>query len=587
MIYLLDKRLLEIKKECLAKREQERHKSNFISNVRLVIFLFFVVFLGIYFKTGSGLYLGISILLFIGFIVLVIIHRKVDETIEKLDFRSNILSKYERRIDDEWKKEEVEEVDIEDDFANDLNIVGKSSLFQFIDFTSSLGGKMRLVEKLSLKKVKKKEISESQKAIEELREDLPFIFEFQEKLGMLEEVQKTDFKTLFTLFNKSERKSVYPLVLSLLFSVSTWAVGILSLLGFVPYYIFIFLMLWQLGSSYFYMNFHPEEFDAIAKYARLTSRLSDIFDFVASKEFTSKKNRSLVESVRKGKTVLKKAIKLAEMDMYRSNFVTYSIANIFFSLNFVLLYKYDELVSLKAEEFKSGIEAIEEFECEVSLLTIALVKKETSIPVIRDDMSLEVLSVRHPLIKDKVCVDNDFNSKDYINIITGSNMSGKTSFMKTIGINLVLAYLGTYVCASKFEAPIMKIFTSINVQDDIAHGISTFYGELKRIKNIIDYSKKNSFPIVAFIDEIFKGTNYNDRILGAKETLKQFAKLNTMIFLTTHDFELCELKNKKCVNYHFKERYEKDKISFDYKIRDGRCKTTNAKYLMKEMGILK
>lgn len=584
---MLDKRLLEIKKECLAKREQERHKSNFISNVRLVIFLFFVVFLGIYFKTGSGLYLGISILLFIGFIVLVIIHRKVDETIEKLDFRSNILSKYERRIDDEWKKEEVEEVDIEDDFANDLNIVGKSSLFQFIDFTSSLGGKMRLVEKLSLKKVKKKEISESQKAIEELREDLPFIFEFQEKLGMLEEVQKTDFKTLFTLFNKSERKSVYPLVLSLLFSVSTWAVGILSLLGFVPYYIFIFLMLWQLGSSYFYMNFHPEEFDAIAKYARLTSRLSDIFDFVASKEFTSKKNRSLVESVRKGKTVLKKAIKLAEMDMYRSNFVTYSIANIFFSLNFVLLYKYDELVSLKAEEFKSGIEAIEEFECEVSLLTIALVKKETSIPVIRDDMSLEVLSVRHPLIKDKVCVDNDFNSKDYINIITGSNMSGKTSFMKTIGINLVLAYLGTYVCASKFEAPIMKIFTSINVQDDIAHGISTFYGELKRIKNIIDYSKKNSFPIVAFIDEIFKGTNYNDRILGAKETLKQFAKLNTMIFLTTHDFELCELKNKKCVNYHFKERYEKDKISFDYKIRDGRCKTTNAKYLMKEMGILK
>lgn len=93
--------------------------------------------------------------------------------------------------------------------------------------------------------------------------------------------------------------------------------------------------------------------------------------------------------------------------------------------------------------------------------------------------------------------------------------------------------------------------------------------------------------MIIFIDEIFKGTNYNDRILGAKEVLKRFIELNCIVFLTTHDFELCEIKNKKIKNYHFSEKYVDDKIVFEYKIKKGKCQTTNAKYLMTQMGIIK
>ncbi len=236
--------------------------------------------------------------------------------------------------------------------------------------------------------------------------------------------------------------------------------------------------------------------------------------------------------------------------------------------------------------FKESIEALEEFELLISLSTIAFVKEQIVLPMLQENISLEMIDMKHPLLEENTCVANNFQCNQDIQIITGSNMSGKTSFMRTIGVNLILAYTGTYVTASRFSCSIMKIFTSINVKDDISNGISTFYGELKRIKEVLDFSKEKKLPMIVFIDEIFKGTNYNDRILGAKEVLKKLSGLPCIVFLTTHDFELCEINNRKVHNYHFEETYQKNKIFFDYKIKKGQCKTTNAKYLMKEIGII-
>ena len=122
--------------------------------------------------------------------------------------------------------------------------------------------------------------------------------------------------------------------------------------------------------------------------------------------------------------------------------------------------------------------------------------------------------------------------------------------------------------------------------DDINKNISTFYGELLRIKNIIDYSKEITYPMIVFIDEIFKGTNYNDRIFGAKEIIKLLSTLNCIVIISTHDFELCQIDNKSIYNYHFEERYENGNIIFDYKLLKGQCKTTNARFLMNSIGLI-
>lgn len=193
----------------------------------------------------------------------------------------------------------------------------------------------------------------------------------------------------------------------------------------------------------------------------------------------------------------------------------------------------------------------------------------------------------HPLIPKDVCVRNDFEINNGACVITGSNMSGKTTLLRTVGINLVLAYSGAPVFAHKLECSVMDIFTSMRVHDDLNRGISTFYAELLRIKMIIDYSHKEQ-PLIYLIDEIFMGTNSLDRIAGARSVLKNLSKSWIIGLISTHDFELCDLEHESSVkikNYHFTEKYINNEIKFDYKLRPGRSKTTNAKYLMKMVGI--
>jgi DNA mismatch repair ATPase MutS len=163
-------------------------------------------------------------------------------------------------------------------------------------------------------------------------------------------------------------------------------------------------------------------------------------------------------------------------------------------------------------------------------------------------------------------------------------MSGKTSFLRVMGMNLVLMNLGCKINGQSFKANDFKIFSSMRIKDDFINGVSSFYSELLNIKKAIDYQKTNNNMII-FIDEIFRGTNSNDRINGAISLIKQLNKENVILFLTTHDFELCDINLDNIDNFHFEEHYENDKILFDYKIKNGKCNTTNAKYLMKMVGI--
>lgn len=133
----------------------------------------------------------------------------------------------------------------------------------------------------------------------------------------------------------------------------------------------------------------------------------------------------------------------------------------------------------------------------------------------------------------------------------------------------------------------MDIYTSMRITDDLSAGISTFYAELLRIKMIIDNSRRKA-PMIFLIDEVFRGTNSSDRIVGAKNVVMNLDKEWIIGLISTHDFELCELqnlKNSRIVNYHFTEVYSGNEIKFDYKLKTGRCQTTNAKYLMKMVGI--
>ncbi len=191
------------------------------------------------------------------------------------------------------------------------------------------------------------------------------------------------------------------------------------------------------------------------------------------------------------------------------------------------------------------------------------------------------------LLTEEAATSNDAHLTAGTLVITGSNMSGKTTYMRVLGSNMVLAYAGAPVCARSFVLTPMAVYTSIQIHDDLAGGISTFYAELLRIKKMMEYSRKGR-PMLILIDEIFRGTNSADRIVGAREAIRRLTLPHAITIVTTHDFELCDLGREgvPVANAHFEEHYKDDKILFDFKIRAGRCRTTNAQYLLRMAGIM-
>ena len=185
----------------------------------------------------------------------------------------------------------------------------------------------------------------------------------------------------------------------------------------------------------------------------------------------------------------------------------------------------------------------------------------------------------HPLVKN--CVANSFNLDGGV-ILTGSNMSGKTTFIRTLGVAQTLYNAKGLIPAKEYQSTNLNIYTSLRANDMLSEGISTFYAEILRMKKINQAIKDEKALI--FIDEIFKGTNANDRINASLKVIEKLNKYNQLFVITTHDFELCDADN--ILNYHFNEEYNDDKISFDYKIKEGKCETKNAIYLLKMADII-
>ena len=265
-----------------------------------------------------------------------------------------------------------------------------------------------------------------------------------------------------------------------------------------------------------------------------------------------------------------------EMLSYRQNLLLSLIGNgtFFMDLWIAIRYNYQ---SKHLSSIEKGIDALTELELLLSLATIGMDNQVYTIPTLKD--KIEILEGYHPLVKN--CVPNSLTLEGGI-VLTGSNMSGKTTFMRMLGVNQILANAGGLVCASSFQTSNFKVFTSLRANDMLQEGISTFYAEVNRMKKIVTESEQGN--VLVLIDEIFKGTNAKDRIYAAKEIIKKLHSYQTNFLITTHDFELCEVPIIE--NYHFDEEYEENKIWFDYKIKKGKCQKTNAIYLLKLAGVL-
>lgn len=571
--------------------------SNYLAAFRLIFFLICLGFL-INFYTKELYYMDISIALvfIIVYIILLNYHNKIKYN-KKLCLK--IIEINESSIESakgEWMnfadtgKEFMNE---KHPYINDLDIFGKGSLFQFINSTVTYMGRMEIKEALSKRRYSIDEIYERQNAIKELSNKIGWKQRFlaEGKINIEETVNPDEL----IIWGKEESyigsksKTIY--LIKYIPIITFIIILIYFATHAIPAYFPIAALLIQVFLVYYKKEKRVNSLELVNLYKKhiliYKNMLKMIERYTFKSTYLEKLRGSLFDQNKESATKqIDHLANLVNLISDRKNFF-------YIVLNILTLWDYQCIFALDRWKIKSGIKMstwlhiIGRFEELCSISNIKYDNTTWTMPKFTNDMEISAVKLGHPLItKNRVCNDLEIGKNEKIILVTGSNMSGKSTMLRTVGINLVLAYTGAPVCAESFYCPIMNIYTCMRTSDNIEENISSFYAELIKIKNIINAVKKHE-RVFFLLDEIFKGTNSFDRHTGAQILISKLSEKKIIGFISTHDLELGELEkqNSKIKNYYFEEYYKNNKIYFDYKFKKGVSTTRNALYLMKLAGI--
>ncbi|TWH51865.1 MutS family DNA mismatch repair protein [Sporomusa sp. KB1] len=594
---------MAIKNKILAGIEQYKQEetqqlkaTNLFSNLRLASFVLGIGFAAALYYNGQGNF-GIFMLLvtLTAFFYFVGWHQAANRKLECMRCYIKINENNLARLNGTWGKfsdSGAEFRDPEHPYINDLDVFGENSLFQLMNTTNTYYGRQELQRLLKRPQADIEVIHARQRAVKELAEKSDFIDKLQ-CVGMMSKGIIYDPARLVQYVQGEavlfSRKRLHAGVLFV--SIGTVISCILAFLDILPALIPGILVICQGILSVAGFKEVSAALDTIHRFKENIKAFKELFAIIQQQEFHESELIKMQEILggRHGQAMhsIKKLEHIAEAVDVRYNIISYTL------FNFFLLWDYHCVFALETWKKQDGklverwLSAVAYFEATASLANLARLNPTWSFPILTDKLCFDSKKAGHPLLDAHKRVANDFTLNQGLGIITGSNMSGKTTMLRTVGINLVLAYAGAPVCAKQLTCSVMDIITSMRISDDLGNGISTFYAELLRIKKIIEQAKIKQ-PMIFLIDEIFRGTNSNDRITGALGVLRNLNKEWVIGLISTHDFELCGLEQEagiQAVNYHFLESYQEGEIQFDYKIRLGRCYTTNARYLMQLVGI--
>ncbi|MFT4760601.1 MAG: hypothetical protein ACI9XO_004819 [Paraglaciecola sp.] len=494
-------------------------------------------------------------------------------------------------------------------YTSDLDVFGEHSIFQLVNRATTESGRIRLSEWLSAP-APNAEIQDRQKAIKELAQKLDWRQDFQAS-GMPFQNKKSDYAKLLAWVEKPavllKHQQIYlaiAIILSVLFFLGAYFLydSLNSKNGNHVIY-FSFLILILLVNYMILRKVRPIAENIVETSTEHLSTFRgyrSLINKIESEPFKSKKLDDLQSIFLKGKysacNEIDRICKLLNFSHQRpiekipigGNYM-YPLLNSVLLLDIYLILGTEKWKSKNKAFFKSWAEVVSDFEVINSFAGFCYSNPSYTFPEITEKryyVHFEALG--HPLLIANKRVCNDFKSvgQGDVVMITGSNMGGKSTFLRTVGVNLVLALAGAPCCAKYGEVSNLKLYTSMRTQDNLRQGISSFYAELNRIENmlkLIDHSPNIYF----LLDEMFKGTNSEDRYKGGISLINQLSQLKTSGIIATHDIELAKLSgHKKLVtNYSFNSEIKDNSMIFSYKLDAGICTDFNASELMKRSGI--
>ena len=478
-------------------------------------------------------------------------------------------------------------------YSYDIDLFGRGSFFQYINRTSIKEGRQELFKTLTENSTSNIELK--QEAIKELAHKPEWRQQFSAIASLVR--VKHSSKTIVDWIHNY--KPVFPIFLSFLpiiFSIISLILIVLVSFELLDSVIILFWFFIGLGVSGFYLKkvnaIYQDADKAKDTFKQYHKLLGEIETANFSSQILKEKQTAIKTETKKASAIFASFSRILDALDQRNNIVIAVLGNAFFLRDIQQAFKVEQWIKTYAHKVENWFEVIAFFDAQSSLGNVAFNHSEYVFPSINSDKNIiKTENLGHPLLKREQRIDNDFSiEKQQFFIITGANMAGKSTFLRTVSLSIVMTNIGLPVCASFFEYSPIKLITSMRTTDSLTDDSSYFFSELKRLKFIVDEINPETSGEDYFIilDEILKGTNSTDKAIGSKKFVQKLVASNSTGIIATHDLSLCEIEKElsEVENYYFDAEIINDELHFDYKLKDGICKNMNASFLLKKMEIV-
>lgn len=568
-----------------------------ISMLRLALFIAGIA--GVYFFFNQTTLLIVCICLtFFPLFILVKIHNRFFIRKEWLETQARIIQEELQALSGDYSSFEdgKEYTNPEHPYSFDLDIFGRRSLFQSINRTCTFFGKVRLAEWLQNHLHEKTSIEKRQEMVREISEHTLFREQFR-VAGLVHHGQSSDAEKI-QAWSQSPTQYLHagwvkafiwgvPVINSLLLITSLAGWISFSWLG-LSFGIFLVLSFGIIKRATYIQETYGKQLKSLNGYARLIA-LAKAEDWKSAgmQELMERLNLNSQSPVQALQQLSKE---LDRLDLRNNQFLYVLLeGSIFFQLQEIV--RIERWKARYGQHINEWLETVGELDALCSLGTFAYNHPQYTYPELTEKpFCFLATQMGHPLMPVSQCVKNDATipSRPFFLIITGANMAGKSTYLRTIGVNYLLACIGAPVCCERLKLHPNQLITSLRTSDSLSDNESYFFAELKRLKRIIDLLNQGQ-QLFIILDEILKGTNSMDKQKGSFDLIRQFMQLKANGIIATHDLLLGSLIKQfpeEIRNYCFEADIKGNELTFSYKLREGVAQNMNACFLMKKMGII-
>ena len=560
------------------------------STIRLIVFLATIIGIYFFFKEPK-IAIAIAVLGVVLFIYLVIKHTNLQL---KRDLTKALIKINETEIRiqnrDYFDLDDGQEfIDPKHYYSYDIDLFGKGSFFQYCNRTVTIEGKKRFVKTLLENDIFN--IEDKQQSINELAKKP----KWRQQFAAIASLAKVQYSAKLIATWIHNYKSAFPKFLSVLpiiFSIISLLIITLVSFSFINFQVLAIWFFIGLGFSGIYLKKVNILYENASKAKDTFKQYHILLDKIETATFKSnillEKQQIIQSESKKASLIFSEFSKILDALDQRNNLLIGIVTNGLFLRDLKISTNIEKWIKKYHHQVENWFEVIAFFDAQNSLANFYFNHPKYVFPKITTNSKvINSKNLGHVLLNKTQRIDNNFAiDKQQFFIITGANMAGKSTFLRTVSLSIVMANMGLPVCAKNFEYTPIKLITSMRTSDSLANDESYFFSELKRLKFIVDEIKNDNYFII--LDEILKGTNSTDKAIGSKKFVQKLVASNSTGIIATHDLSLCEIEKDlaEIKNYYFDAEIINDELHFDYKLKNGICKNMNASFLLKKMEII-